>query len=118
MKIKKSITKNVKDALDECKRTLTWAILELCKEIGGENNNEVNLQSPIVLAIAKAGNRKGSMLIESNFVNRIFYGPMDRMGGRFILCYDDDGIASSYDLSIMDLQIIYNELKKTVLHKQ
>lgn len=117
MKIKKSITDKVKAALNNYSQTLMWAIIELCKEIDCNESGKIYFRSPFVLSSAKMGKKNGKFSVEYTYVDSIIYGPTDRMSSSFILCYDENGVASSFFLSIGDLQIVYDELKKTALHE-
>ena len=117
MKVKQAITKKVKDALNGCKETLSWAIIELCKQVDTERTGEVRLPHPFTLTISKTGKKDGALFVECNLINCIKYGPEDRMGNLFILYYNDVGIASSFLLPVGDLQIVYDELKKIVSQK-
>lgn len=119
MKIKKSITDRVKTVVCDCRDVLTRAIIELCQLIDKNESGKVFFERPFMLTTSKPTSKDKNFKYTSEhlIVNSIFYGPVDRMSNCFILSYDDEGVTSSFWLSLGDLHTVYGELLKTVRHE-
>lgn len=114
MRIKKSLTNKVKVSLQDCRKQLILAIIELCKQIDKNESGTIAFLQPFVLSNVKMDKRSIMFNVEHMVVTHIIYGPTDRMDQSFILECDETGMTSSIWLSIGDLEIVYNQIVKVV----
>ena len=109
MKIKPSIGKNVSVAVSNCREVLVQETINLLKQIGAEDGQDVLLGQMLFLY-----QRKGNTT-ETVVCDRIAYGS-DTCASRFYFVSMDDNkmCQSSIFLSIDSLMAIYEAVRKVV----
>lgn len=115
MKIKKSLTNKVKTSLQDCRKQLIWAIIELCKQIDKNESGTIAFTQPFVLSTVKMCDNYLKFNVLNMVATNILYEPNGNQ--YFILEYDGTSVASSVWLSIGDLETVYNQIKKTVCNE-
>ena len=109
MKIKSSIGKNVSVAVSNCREVVVQETINLLKQLGAEEGQDVLLKDILFLY-----QRKGNTT-ETVVCDRIAYG--SRRGGQpfYIVSMDDNKMCqSSIFLSIDSLLTIYEAVRKVV----
>ena len=116
MRVKKSITDKVKASLKNCRETLVWGIFELCMQIDKNGAGKIVFEHPFALPTTKVDDKRAIRFnTEHKIITSIVYGPLPLDRDKvFVLYCNDYGTASSCFLSIGELEIVYEQLKKTV----
>lgn len=117
MKIKKSITNKVKASIHDCRATVNQAIIDLCELVDTKQSGTILFERPFVMSKSEMCKKEISFATGHMVINKIIYGPLDRMDKSFILGYDENCLTSSIFLSLGDLIKVYEELKITVRHE-
>ena len=108
MKIKPAINKRVNNAVADCRQTLVDATVELLKSSGTEVTQDVIFTKTLYLY-----EHKGNTT-ETVVVDRIFINSSREDHPYYLVSLGNDNIQSSLFLSLTNLQIIYNEVRKVV----
>lgn len=104
MRIDSKITNKVNESVAECRKCLTDATIALLKTLGAESGQDVLFGKMLILHHFKGGNS------ETMLADRIAY-----MEGAYIITtLAGNHPASSYFISIDNLQTIYNEVRNIV----
>ena len=107
MKINSKINKRVNESVADCRRVLTEATIELLKQIGAESGQDVMFGKVLIMHHFKGGNS------ETALADRIAY--MEGHGDNYIITtLGNDHPASSFFMSLDNLQTIYNEVRNIV----
>lgn len=107
MKINSKINKRVNESVAECRRVITEATIELLKKIA-EPAQDVAFDNILIMH-----QRYNSKTTETFLASRIAY--MDGRGGDgFYIFRIGERCGSSLFLSLDNLMLIYNEVKKVV----
>ena len=108
MKINPKINKRVNESMAECRKVLTEATIELLKTLKAKDSQGVVFGRVLIL-FQSNGNVSTTILAD-----RIAY--LDGRGDNpfYIVFMGDTGTASSLTLSISNMQIIYNEVRRVV----
>lgn len=110
MKIKSSINKNVTEAVDNCRKIIVNETINLLKQMGVKAGQDVFFGRTLFLYQTKDN------VSNITLVNNIAYGDRQGCDGYYIVSMIDDERFCKSDimLSISNLQIIYEEVKKVV----
>ena len=106
MKINPKINKRVNESVADCRKVLTEATIELLKKIA--EPNQVVVFNRILILYPSNGNVTATVLAD-----RIVFE--DKTSQPFYLVYmDDESTSSSYFLSLSNMQIIYDEVRRVI----
>lgn len=106
MKINPRINKQVNESVAECRQCIVNATIELLKKLGATHGQTVALRKVLFVHQFKYGRS------ETRPADTIWY--FDNNGRRFCTCFGDDYYASSDVLTIDNLLLVYNEVKRLV----
>ena len=106
MKINPKINKRVNESVADCRKVLTEATIELLKKIAEPNQDVVF--NRILILYQSNGNVTNTVLAD-----RIAFE--DKTSQPFYLVYmDDEPTSSSNFLSLSNMQIIYDEVRRVI----
>ena len=106
MKINQKINKRVKESMEECRKQIVSATIELLKAIGAEPNKPVALYQTLIL-YQQVGKNTQTVL-----ANQIVYD--EKNEPFFIVSMGDDYFFSSPFISLSNLYVIYKEVRGLV----
>ena len=109
MKINSKINKRVNESVAECRKEITLSTIELLKQLGAEEGQDVVFRHTLILHNFKQGTS------ETILADRIAYMMDNRNGGHFYVTqFNDEYWGSSFFLSIDNMLRIYDEVKAVV----
>lgn len=112
MKIKSSIGKNVTEAVRNCREVLVQETVNLLKQIGAEQGDDVLLKRMLILFQTKPDGTS-----ETIVCNRIAYAGREGSTPYYIVSMGKDEevpYRSDMFLSLTNLEAIYNEVRRVV----
>ena len=111
MNIKSSIGKKVSEAVTNCHKVLVEETINLLKQIGAEQGDDVLLKRMLILFQSKPDGTS-----ETIVCNRISYAGRKNSPYYIISMGNDEDAKSVSDfyLSLSNLQIIYEEVRRVV----
>ena len=109
MKINSKINKRVNESVAECHKVLVDAIIELLKQIGAKDGQDVLFRK--ILFLYESFNNT----TETKLADRIAYCKREGHTPYIIISMGSDCTASDAYLSLSSLELIYNEVRKIVL---
>lgn len=114
MNISKKITTEVKEAIKGYRATLVRATVKLLQTLGARPDEKVSFMASSSSGTVVLQEQTKQRNINTRLADLIAYADSKRLADFYFLYYDGDCIASSDDLSLDSLLIIYNEVLKTV----
>lgn len=112
MKIKPSINKRVNKAVSDCRKCLIEATIELLRQIGADHGDDVLFKKMLILY-----QQKKDGTTETIVCDRIAYCASNLEYPYLMVSMGAEGDVpyhSSHFMSISNLEIIYNEVRRVV----
>ena len=112
MKIKPSVNKNVTEAVKNCREVLVTETINLLKQMGAEQGDDVLLKRMLILFQTKPDGTS-----ETVVCNRIAYAGREGSTPYYIVSMgrdEDVPYRSDIMLSLTNLQAVYEEVRRVV----